>query len=40
MNRALLDFDGTITDRDTFTNFLRLAVRPLHAYSAQVISST
>ena len=27
MNLALFDFDGTITDRDTFTNFLRLAVR-------------
>lgn len=27
MNLALFDFDGTITDRDTFSGFLRFAVR-------------
>lgn len=27
MNLALFDFDGTITTADTFTNFLRFAVR-------------
>ena len=28
MNLALFDFDGTITEGDTFTPFLRFAVRP------------
>lgn len=28
MNLALFDFDGTITERDTFAPFLRFAVRP------------
>ena len=28
MNLALFDFDGTITDGDTFSPFLRFAVRP------------
>jgi hypothetical protein len=27
MNLALFDFDGTITERDTFSSFLRFAVR-------------
>jgi hypothetical protein len=27
MNLALLDFDGTITERDTFSSVLRFAVR-------------
>jgi HAD superfamily hydrolase (TIGR01490 family) len=28
MNLALFDFDGTITDRDTFSSFLRFNLRP------------
>ena len=28
MNLALFDFDGTITTGDTFTPFIRYAVRP------------
>jgi len=31
MNLALFDFDGTITTRDTFTPFLRFAIRPHRA---------
>jgi hypothetical protein len=27
MNLALFDFDGTITESDTFSSFLRFAVR-------------
>jgi hypothetical protein len=27
MNLALFDFDGTITDTDTFSSFVRFAVR-------------
>lgn len=39
MNLALFDFDGTITTGDTFTSFLRFAVRPSRAAVGGVLLS-
>lgn len=39
MNLALFDFDGTITTRDTWTDFLRFAVRPARLAAGAVIFS-
>src|SRR6185503_13334388 len=39
MNLALFDFDGTITHRDTFTPFLRFAVRPERMALARIFLS-
>jgi HAD superfamily hydrolase (TIGR01490 family) len=37
MNLALFDFDGTITDRDTYTPFLRYAARPTRLALGRVV---
>ena len=37
MNLALFDFDNTITDRDTWTPFLRFAVRPSRLAIGQAV---
>jgi len=37
MNLALFDFDGTITTGDTWTPFMRMAVRPGRLMAAQVL---
>jgi HAD superfamily hydrolase (TIGR01490 family) len=37
MNLALFDFDGTVTRSDTWTPFMRLAVRPTRMLLAQVL---
>ena len=37
MNLALFDFDGTITTTDTFTSFMRFAVRPARALAGGVL---
>lgn len=37
MNIALFDFDGTITTGDTWTPFMRMAVRPGRLIAAQVL---
>ena len=39
MNLALFDFDGTITRTDTFTPFLRYAVRPARQAAGSVLLS-
>src|SRR5688500_3900845 len=36
---ALFDFDGTITTTDTWTPFMRLAVRPARILAARVLLS-
>jgi phosphatidylglycerophosphatase C len=37
MNLALFDFDGTITTDDTFTSFVRFAVRPARLVAGSVL---
>src|SRR5580765_7966030 len=37
MNLALFDFDGTITSSDTWTPFMRFAVRPARLLVGQVL---
>jgi HAD superfamily hydrolase (TIGR01490 family) len=37
MNIALFDFDGTITTGDTWTPFMRIAVRPRRLMAAQLL---
>jgi haloacid dehalogenase-like hydrolase len=39
MDLALFDFDGTITTTDTWTPFMRLAVRPARLAAGQVLLS-
>ena len=39
MNLALFDFDGTITSTDTWTPFMRMAVRPSRLRMAVVLLS-
>lgn len=39
MDLALFDFDGTITTTDTWTPFMRLAVRPVRILAGQVCLS-
>ncbi len=39
MDLALFDFDGTITTTDTWTPFMRLAVRPARILAARVLLS-
>jgi phosphatidylglycerophosphatase C len=39
MNLALLDFDGTITSSDSWTPFMRMAVRPARIRTAMVALS-
>ncbi len=39
MNLALFDFDGTITTTDTWTKFLRFAVRPSRLVAGAVVFS-
>lgn len=39
MNLALFDFDGTITSSDTWTPFMRAAVRPVRMVAGGVIMS-
>jgi phosphatidylglycerophosphatase C len=39
VNLALFDFDGTITTGDTWTPFMRMAVRPPRMIAAQVVLS-
>jgi phosphatidylglycerophosphatase C len=39
MNLALFDFDGTVTSSDTWTPFLRFAVRPGRMLTGQLILS-
>jgi phosphatidylglycerophosphatase C len=37
MNLALFDFDGTVTSSDTWTPFMRFAVRPARLLAGQVL---
>jgi phosphatidylglycerophosphatase C len=39
MNLALFDFDGTVTSSDTWTPFMRFAIRPARMLAAQVLLS-
>jgi phosphatidylglycerophosphatase C len=39
MNLALFDFDGTITKGDTWTPFIRFAVRPARMLVGRVLLS-
>ncbi len=37
MNLALFDFDGTVTSTDTWTPFMRFAVRPARMHAGQLL---
>ncbi len=37
MNLALFDFDGTVTSSDTWTPFLRFAIRPARMLAGRVL---
>ena len=37
MNLALFDFDGTLTDRDSYSPFVRIAVRPSRMLVGRVV---
>ena len=37
MNLALFDFDGTITDRELFADFVRMAVTPRQRVIGQIV---